>query len=87
MSRVAQRLEPSRAVRIRDQHRTWLTIHFLVLAGGLVAAFAVNRFLTPETFWAQWVALAWGLAFGAHVAVFARATLATMGRRKKPGPD
>ncbi len=84
---MALRIEPSRAVRIRDQHRTWLTVHFLMLAGGLVAAFAANRFLTPETLWAQWVALAWGLAFAAHVAVFARATLATMGGRKKPGPD
>ncbi len=73
------RSTPNRAVRIRDAHRTWLTIHFVLALLGLVAAFVANRFLTPDYFWAHWVALGWGVAFAIHFAVFARATLATMG--------
>jgi len=69
--------------RIRDRHRTWLTGHFFALAAGLAVAFAINRFVTPSVFWAQWLALAWGVLFAAHLAVFARATLATMGGRRK----
>ena len=73
------RSAPSRAFRVRDRHRSWLTIHFVALAVILVAAFIANRSLTPETFWVQWVALGGGLLFAAHLAVFARSTLATMG--------
>jgi hypothetical protein len=71
-----------RAVKIRDNHRTYLTAHFFLLALGLCAAFGVNRFVTPEHFWAHWVALAWGIVFLLHLGIFARATLATMGGRK-----
>ena len=80
---VPQREQPGRSVRIRDRHRTWLTAHFFLLAAGLAVAFLVNRFVTPGRFWAQWVAVAWGALFAAHVVVFARATLATMGGRQK----
>lgn len=73
------RTGPSRAFRTRDTHRTWLTIHFIVALLGLMVAFAANRFVTPDHFWAQWVALAWGVLLIIHLAVFARATLATMG--------
>jgi hypothetical protein len=65
----------------RDFHRRWLTLHFVLLAGGLAALFLANRFLTPERFWAHWAAAAWGAVFAAHVVVFSRATLRTMGRR------
>jgi hypothetical protein len=75
-------LVPGRAVTIRDSHRKWLTAHFFLLVVGLGSAFVVNRFVTPEHFWAHWVALGWGVVFFAHLAVFARATLATMGGRK-----
>ena len=34
----------------------------------------------PERLWVQWAALAWGAAFAVHLWVFARGTLATMGR-------
>lgn len=71
-----------RAVGIRDSHRKWLTAHFFLLVAGLAAAFIVNRFVTPEHFWAHWVALAWGIVFLLHLGVFARATLATMGGKK-----
>jgi len=71
-----------RAVRIRDNHRKWLTAHFFLLAAGLTAAFLVNRFVTPDVFWAHWVALGWGAVFAVHLGVFARATLATMGGRR-----
>jgi hypothetical protein len=72
-----------RAVEVRDNHRTWLTTHFLLFLIGLGAAAIANRFLAPERLFVQWVALGWGLLFGVHLAVFARATLATMGGRKR----
>ena len=81
---MARRSEPSRAVKVRDLHRTLLTLHFFALALGLVAAFAANRFLTPDRFWAQWIALGWGALFLLHLGLFSRATLATMGGRKRP---
>ena len=71
-----------RAVSIRDSHRKWLTTHFFLLVAGLATAFLVNRFVTPDHFWAHWVALAWGVLFLGHLAIFARATMATMGGRK-----
>jgi hypothetical protein len=73
---------PGRAVTIRDSHRKWLTAHFFLLIVGLAASFAINRFVTPDEFWAHWVALGWGAVFLVHLAVFARATLATMGGRR-----
>ena len=69
---------PSQGFSVRDGHRTALTAHFIALAAGLGAAFIANRFLTPGVLWAQWVALGWGLAFAAHLVVFARATLGSM---------
>jgi hypothetical protein len=45
----------------------------------LVAAFLINRHLTPEVFWLQWVGLVALVALGLHGAVFARSTLSTMG--------
>ncbi|MSP61429.1 MAG: hypothetical protein EXR72_13990 [Myxococcales bacterium] len=73
------RTGPSRAFRTRDAHRRWLTLHFLLFLAGMVGAFFANRNLTPDIFWVQWVALAWGLLLAAHGAWFARDTLATMG--------
>jgi hypothetical protein len=78
-----QRSGPSRAFRVRDTHRTWLTLHFVLLVAGLGAAFVANRFLDPDRFWAHWVALAWGVVFLGHLAVFARSTLATMGGKRR----
>jgi len=71
-----------RAFARREAHRKALNVHFVVLLVGLGAAFAANRFLTPETFWAHWVALAWAVVFGLHLAIFARGTLSTMGGRR-----
>lgn len=79
---MAARTEPSRAFMRRDFHRRWLTLHFVALAIGLVALFLANRFLTPERFWAHWAAAAWGALFAAHLVVFSRATLQTMGRNR-----
>ena len=76
------RTAPSRAFRTRDAHRTWLTLHFIVLIAGVGAAFVANRFVSPEQFWAHWVALGWGAAFAVHAAIFARSTLATMGAKR-----
>jgi hypothetical protein len=60
----------------------------VLLCVGVLALFAVNRFVTPERFWAHWVALAWGVVFVAHLALFARGTLATMGgARRRPEDD
>ncbi len=82
---MAQREKPSHAFLVRDAHRRALTWHFTALALGAVGLFAVNRFTTPETFWAHWVVLAWAVAFLVHLGYFARGTLASMGawRRKR----
>src|SRR5882672_10446289 len=69
-----------RGFLIRENHRVLLTIHALVMIFGLVACAVLNRRFSPERFWVQWVALAWGAAFLAHLWVFSRGTLATMGR-------
>lgn len=71
-----------RAFAKREAHRKALNIHFVVLLVGLGIAFGANRFLTPETFWAHWVALAWAVAFILHLAIFAKGTIATMGGKK-----
>jgi hypothetical protein len=76
------RTGPSRAFRTRDSHRRWLTLHVVAFLAGMVGAFFANRMLTPEVFWVQWVALAWGVALAAHGVYFARGTLATMGARR-----
>jgi hypothetical protein len=73
-----------RAFAKRESHRKALNVHFLLLLVGLGGAFAANRFLTPETFWAHWVALVWGVAFVVHLAIFARGTISTMGPKKQP---
>lgn len=77
------RIAPSRAFRTRDAHRKWLTLHFVVLALGLCVAFAANRFLSPDRFWAHWVALVAGVVFLGHLGLFARSTMATMGGRRR----
>ena len=71
-----------RGFLVREQHRTLLTIHALVMISGLLACAVINRRLSPERFWVQWVALAWGGLFLAHLWVFSRGTLATMGKRR-----
>ena len=76
---MATRTGPSKAFRRRDRHRRLLTAHFAFGLLALVAVFAVNRFATPDTFWAHWVALAWVPALLVHATIFARSTLATMG--------
>lgn len=74
-----------RAFATREAHRKALNVHMVLLFLGLAVAFAVNRFATPDTFWADWVALAWGLVFLGHLAIFAKGTLATMGSKKRDG--
>lgn len=71
-----------RAFARREFHRKALNTHLVILCVGLVAAFLANRFVTPERFWAHWVAIAWGVAFAVHLAIFAKGTLATMGGKK-----
>ncbi len=67
---------------VREQHRTLLTIHALVMIFGLLVCAVANRRFSPERFWVQWVALAWGLVFLLHLWIFSRGTLATMGKRR-----
>jgi hypothetical protein len=71
---------PGRGFLLRENHRVLLTIHALVMVSGLLVCALLNRRLSPERLWVQWVALAWGALFAAHLWVFARATLSTMGR-------
>jgi len=70
---------PNRAFRTRDFHRRMLTLHIAVMLVVVLGLLAVNRFATPDRFWAHWVALAWLPALVIHAGVFARSTLATMG--------
>lgn len=79
---MSRRSGPSRAFRVRDVHRRWLTIHFALFLAGLVAALFVNRTFTPDVFWVQWLALGWGVLVLLHGIHFARGTLATMGSQK-----
>ena len=76
------RTSPSKGFLAREQQRVLLTVHALVMITGLLACAFLNRVLTPDHFWVQWVALAWAALFLAHLAVFSRETLATMGKRK-----
>lgn len=82
---AADEVQVSRAFARRDFHRRALNAHMLALLVGLLAAFGVNRFVTPDVFWAHYVAAAWGVLFLGHLAVFSRATLQTMGGAKKTG--
>ena len=79
------RTTPSKGFLAREQHRVLLTVHALVMITGLLACAFVNRVYSPERLWVQWVALGWAALFLAHLAVFSRETIATMGGRK-PGP-
>lgn len=76
------RTTPSKGFLAREQHRVLLTVHALVMIAGLLFLALVNRRLSPGRFWVQWVALGWAALFFAHLVVFFRGTLATMGRRK-----
>jgi ABC-type Fe3+-siderophore transport system permease subunit len=67
---------------VREQHRTLLTIHALMMISGLLICAVLNRRFSPDRFWVQWVALAWGVVFLLHLWIFSRGTLATMGKRR-----
>ena len=77
------RSRPSQGFLAREQHRVALTLHAFALIAGLLACAVVNRMKTPDQFWVQWVALAWGAVFLVHLAIFSRGTLATMGGRER----
>jgi hypothetical protein len=66
----------------REQHRVLLTAHALAMIAGLLACAFANRLYSPDRFWVQWVALGWGALFLAHLALFSRDTLATMGKKR-----
>jgi MFS-type transporter involved in bile tolerance (Atg22 family) len=68
----------------RERQRVLLTTHALLMISGLLACALINRRLSPERFWVQWVALAWGALFLAHLWAFSRSTLATMGKPRRP---
>ena len=77
------RTRPTRAFLAREHHRVLLTVHALVMISGLLGCALVNRRLSPDRLWVQYVALAWGAMFLLHLAVFSRETLATMGRKRR----
>ena len=68
----------------RARQRVLLTVHALLMIAGLLACALINRRLSPDRFWVQWVALAWGALFLAHLWAFSRSTLATMGKPRRP---
>lgn len=73
---------PSKGFIAREQHRALLTAHALLMISGLLICAVLNRRLSPERFWVQWVAIAWGALFLAHLVSFSRGTLATMGKKR-----
>lgn len=77
------RTKPSKGFLAREQHRILLTIHALLMIFGLLICAVLNRRFSPDQFWVQWVALGWGLIFLAHLALFSRGTLATMGGSRR----
>ena len=76
------RTKPTKAFLAREQHRVLLTVHALVMIFGLLVCAFLNRRLSPDRFWVQYVAAGWALLFLAHLALFSRGTLATMGRKR-----
>ena len=68
---------------VREQHRMLLTAHALVMITGLLGCALANRRYSPDRFLVQWVALAWGSLFPAHLWWFSRGTLASMGRSRR----
>lgn len=60
-----------------------LTIHALVMISGLLGCALLNRRLSPDRLWVQWVALGWFTLFLVHLLIFSRGTLATMGGRRR----
>lgn len=83
VERAVARTSPSRGFLAREQHRVLLTAHALVMITGLLVCALVNRALSPQRFWVQWVALAWAAIFLVHLGIFSRGTLATMGGRRR----
>jgi hypothetical protein len=63
---------------IREGHRQALMLHASLMTVGLLACAFANRMFSPDRFWAQYVALAWGALFVAHLVRFSRRTLASM---------
>lgn len=76
------RTSPSKGFLAREQHRVLLTTHALAMISGLLVCALLNRRFSPDRFWVQWVALAWGALFLVHLWFFSRGTLATMGGRR-----
>jgi hypothetical protein len=79
------RTRPAKGFATRERHRVALTAHAFAMIAGLLACAIANRMLTPDRFWVQWIALAWGVLFAVHLWVFSRSTLATMGGRRRQG--
>lgn len=77
------RTRPSKGFLAREQHRVLLTLHALLMIFSLLACALVNRRLSPDRFWVQWVTLGWAALFVAHLVVFSRGTLATMGGNRR----
>jgi hypothetical protein len=80
-----RRTRPAKGFATRERHRVALTAHAFAMIAGLLGCAVANRMLTPDRFWVQWVALAWGALFAVHLAIFSRRTLATMGRGRAHG--
>lgn len=74
---------PGKGFVVRENHRVLLTAHAFLMIFGLLACAFVNRRTSPDHFWVQWVALAWGAVFLAHLWLFSRGTMATMGKQRR----
>lgn len=62
----------------RDLQRHLLTLHFTFWVAGSAVTAWLNRSLSPDRLWFQWVALPWLALLGLHLLSFSRITLASM---------
>ena len=72
------RSKPSKGFLTRDVQRQLLTLHFTAFVAGVAVAAWLNRSLTPDRLWVQWVALGWVPFLGLHLLSFSRVTIASM---------
>ena len=72
------RSKPSKGFLTRDVQRQLLTLHFTAFVAGVAVAAWLNRSLTPDRLWVQWVALGWVPFLGLHLLSFSRVPIASI---------
>lgn len=71
---------PSRAFLKRDTQRFFLILHISLATCFFGVVLLLNRFLSPEQWWAHWIVFAWLPLLFIHAGIFIKKTLSTMGK-------